>query len=287
MLCFCLKTSRLIKRFCFFIQCGIGCSLWESALDASCQKVCVSKTTRFPLFCPLHEKKLLIFQNKTEMNDFDNRQIFCVKGCNDASNFYFQWIKQEVSSPLAPALVPDSLTSTTLSLEWFVPPKFLELAKGNLFKKTKNETYFVQCYEDSEDDWKICGNQTIYENSTIHMERLQPYTKYKVRLNNVWLMITEQETNSTLFQFRVALLLSENEAIYSEPSVVISTNEEGAPESSPIVEQVGAVDQTRIMVSWKSGLKNNGPILSYRLEIRDLTQSGYNAVKVDDFDNSI
>lgn len=214
------------------------------------------------------------------MNDFDNRQIFCVKGCNDASNFYFQWIKQEVSSPLAPALVPDSLTSTTLSLEWFVPPKFLELAKGNLFKKTKNETYFVQCYEESEDDWKICGNQTIYGNATIHMERLQPYTKYKVRQNTVWL-ITPPGTNSTLFQFRVALLLSENEAIYSEPSVVISTNEEGAPESAPIVEQVGAVDQTRIMVSWKSGLKNNGPILSYRLEIRDLTQSGYNAVKVD------
>lgn len=115
------------------------------------------------------------------MNDFDNRQIFCVKGCNDASNFYFQWIRQEVSSPMPPALVPDSLTSTTLSLEWFVPPKFLELAKGNLFKKTKNETYFVQCYEDLEDDWKICGNQTIYENSTIHMEQLQPYTKYKVR----------------------------------------------------------------------------------------------------------
>lgn len=115
------------------------------------------------------------------MNDFDNRQIFCVKGCNDASNFYFQWIKQEVSSPAAPALVPDSLTATTLSLEWFVPSKFAELAKGNLFKKTKNETYFVQCHEDSEDDWKICGNQSIYENSTIHMERLQPYTKYKVR----------------------------------------------------------------------------------------------------------
>lgn len=78
----------------------------------------------------------------------------------------------------------------------------------------------------------------------------------------------------------MALLLSENEAIYSEPSVVISTSEEGVPESTPVIEQIGAVDQTRIMVSWKSGLKNNGPILSYKLEIRDLTQPGYNAVKV-------
>lgn len=94
-----------------------------------------------------------------------------------------------------------------------------------------------------------------------------------------------QKLNSSSFQFRVALLLSENEAIYSEPSVVISTNEEGVPESPPIIEQIGAVDQTRIMVSWKSGLKNNGPILSYKLEIRDLTQPGYIAVKVDLSDN--
>lgn len=80
--------------------------------------------------------------------------------------------------------------------------------------------------------------------------------------------------NENYFQFRIALLLSENEAIYSEPSVVISTNEEGFPESPPIVEQVGAVDQTRVMVSWKSGLRNNGPVIGYSLLIRDLTQTG-------------
>jgi len=121
------------------------------------------------------------FQNKNETSDFDNKEIYCVKGCNDASHFYFQWIKQEVLSPVAPALVPDSLSATSLSLEWSVPDKFLELAKGDLFKKTKNETYFMQCYEDSDVDWKICGNQTIYDNSTIHMEWLHPYTQYRVR----------------------------------------------------------------------------------------------------------
>jgi hypothetical protein len=77
-------------------------------------------------------------------------------------------------------------------------------------------------------------------------------------------------------------LLSENEAIYSESSVVISTCEEGSPESTPVILQVGAVDQTRIMVSWKSGLRNNGPILSYNLQIRDLT-NGYNAIKVENW----
>lgn len=84
--------------------------------------------------------------------------------------------------------------------------------------------------------------------------------------------------NSNQFQFRVALLLSENEAIYSDQSVVIHTNEEGIPESPPILLQVSALDQTRIMVSWKPGPKNNGPVLSYKLEINDFIS--FNLTKV-------
>jgi hypothetical protein len=76
------------------------------------------------------------------------------------------------------------------------------------------------------------------------------------------------------------LLLSENKAITSESSVVINTNEEGVPESSPTILNIKANDQTRIHVTWKPGNKNNGPIISYILQIRDLTQSGYTATKV-------
>lgn len=83
-----------------------------------------------------------------------------------------------------------------------------------------------------------------------------------------------------LFQFRVGLLLSENEAIYSQPSVIISTNEEGTPESKPQIISIRPVDHTRVMVSWKCGLKNNGKIISYSLLITDLSYSGYNAIKV-------
>jgi hypothetical protein len=72
-------------------------------------------------------------------------------------------------------------------------------------------------------------------------------------------------------QFRVALLLSENEAIYSEPSVIIRTLEDGIPESEPKIIQASAVDQSRIMVQWRSGLRNNGPVLSYALCIEDLS----------------
>lgn len=83
-----------------------------------------------------------------------------------------------------------------------------------------------------------------------------------------------------LIQFRVALLLFESEAIYSEPSVVISTFEDGVPESPPMITNIRANDQTRICVSWKPGTKNNGPIISYSLQIKDLTQNGYTAGKV-------
>lgn len=119
------------------------------------------------------------FQNKSDISDFDNRQIFCVKGCIDASNFYFDFMRQEFPNLLAPALVPDSLTSTTLSLEWSVPERFNELVRG---RRRNLRKYFVQCLEEDEADWKICGNQTIYANSTIHLEQLQPYTKYKVNI---------------------------------------------------------------------------------------------------------
>lgn len=93
-------------------------------------------------------------------------------GCNDALNLYFQWLKQEIGTPSAPALVADSLTATSLSLEWSVPQKFSQLAR------TKN--YLVQCYEGFEDDWKSCRNQTIDDNSTVRVDNLQPYTKYRV-----------------------------------------------------------------------------------------------------------
>lgn len=117
---------------------------------------------------------LLNFQNKTDKADFDLREIYCVMGCNDALNLYFQWLKQEIGTPTAPALVADSLTATSLSLEWSVPPKFSQLAR------TKN--YLVQCYEGFEDDWKSCRNQTIGDNSTVRVDNLQPYTKYRVIL---------------------------------------------------------------------------------------------------------
>lgn len=74
-------------------------------------------------------------------------------------------------------------------------------------------------------------------------------------------------------QFRVALLLSENEVIYSETSVIISTFEEGPPESKPQIIQSSAVDQTRILLRWKAGLRNNGRVLSYDLTIKDSVSS--------------
>jgi hypothetical protein len=107
-----------------------------------------------------------------------------------------------------------------------------------------------------------------------------PLNHHQLMENNFLFFIFCINFFIVLFQFRVALLLSENEAIYSQPSVIISTNEEGVPESKPQIILIRPVDQTRIMVSWKCGLKNNGKIISYSLLIKDLSHSGYNAIKV-------
>ena len=85
---------------------------------------------------------------------------------------------------------------------------------------------------------------------------------------------------TTYLQFRVALLLSENEAIISEQSVIISTLAQGIPMSKPIIVRCLAVDQTRISISWEPGAFVNGPILSYALLIKDLIPTGYFAIKV-------
>lgn len=81
-------------------------------------------------------------------------------------------------------------------------------------------------------------------------------------------------------QFRVALILSPNheKELFSEQSVIISTLPEGTPLSEPAIVRAVAVDHTRISVSWEPGPFPNGPILSYVLQIKDLT--GYSALKV-------
>lgn len=74
-------------------------------------------------------------------------------------------------------------------------------------------------------------------------------------------------------QFRVALLLSKqhDEFLTSEQSVIISTLPMGVPLSEPAIVRAVAVDHTRISVTWEPGPFPNGPVLSYVLQIRDLS----------------
>lgn len=71
----------------------------------------------------------------------------------------------------------------------------------------------------------------------------------------------------------------DQEFLFSDQSIVINTLPEGAPQESPTVRAI-AVDHTRISVSWEPGAYPNGPILSYKLQIRDLAPVGYTALKV-------
>lgn len=54
---------------------------------------------------------------------------------------------------------------------------------------------------------------------------------------------------------------------------MIKTFEEGIPESEPKIVQSSAVDQTRLLLRWHAGLRNNGRVLSYDLKIEDLSSS--------------
>lgn len=88
------------------------------------------------------------------------------------------FLLDEVGSMTAPALIAGTLNSTSLSLEWDIPKRLTELTKTNMY----HQSYLVQWrYEESAGDWTFCRNQSMGENSTVKVEDLHPYTKYRVR----------------------------------------------------------------------------------------------------------
>ncbi|XP_018353318.1 PREDICTED: proto-oncogene tyrosine-protein kinase ROS isoform X2 [Trachymyrmex septentrionalis] len=204
---------------CKIDQCTKGCEAWEQALDTSCQAVCNGTQELLP-----------------------PKELYCVLGCHDALNRYFQQLKAEIGIPPAPALVADSLTATSLSLEW----------KGVDIDRRAGISYLVQWrYEELAETWQYCRNQSWGEGDQILVENLQPYTKYR---------------------FRVALLLKSSqhnpEPIVSAPSVVILTYAADLPTSAPVIVRAAAVDSYRVSVSWEPGPFPNGPLLSYVLRLQ-------------------
>ncbi|XP_034172665.2 receptor protein-tyrosine kinase sevenless isoform X3 [Osmia lignaria lignaria] len=205
---------------CKIDQCTKGCGAWQRALDTSCQAVCNGTQELLP-----------------------PKELYCVLGCHDALNRYFQQLKAEIGIPPAPALVADSLTATSLRLEW----------KGiDIERRGGGISYLVQWrYEELAETWQYCRNQSWGEDDQILVENLQPYTKYR---------------------FRVALLLKSSqhnpEPIVSAPSVVIRTLAEGLPTSAPVIVRAAVVDSCRVSVSWEPGPFPNGPLLSYVLRLQ-------------------
>lgn len=205
-------------------------------------------------------------------------------GCNDALNRFLKWLKAEIGNPPAPALVADTLTATALSLEWEIPQRLAEITHGFLKPPTN---YLVQYkFEEIPSDWKFYSDAEVAA-STIHVESLQPYTKYRVR-SAIFLCVQKTTPPHFCFfffffhfQFRIALPLSnkQDEFLFSDQSIIISTLAQGRPQEPANVRAI-AVDHTRISVSWTPGAFPNGPILSYKLQIKDVAPVGYSAIKV-------
>ncbi|XP_076645581.1 receptor protein-tyrosine kinase sevenless isoform X2 [Halictus rubicundus] len=210
---------------CKIDQCTKGCGAWQRALDTSCQAVCNGTQELLP-----------------------PKELYCVLGCHDALNRYFQQLKAEIGIPPAPALVADSLTATSLRLEW----------KGiDIERRGGGISYLVQWrYEELAETWQYCRNQSWGEDDQILVENLQPYTKYR---------------------FRVALLLKSSqhnpEPIVSAASVVIRTLAAGLPTSAPVIVRAAVVDSCRVSVSWEPGPFPNGPLLSYVLRLQGADHS--------------
>ncbi|XP_049872297.1 proto-oncogene tyrosine-protein kinase ROS isoform X2 [Pectinophora gossypiella] len=212
---------------CSVQQCTLGCSLWQEGLEFSCQTVC-----------------------NVTLETVVSRELYCVMGCNEALNTYFQKLRELIGIPPAPALVADSLTATSLSLVW--EPRIL----GNL-------SYLVQWrYEELPGSWQYYSNASHSDRSIIHVENLRPYTKYR---------------------FRVAIFLSGHsgigEPVYSAPSVVISTLESGKPSSAPSALRAAAPDPSRVAISWEPGAFPNGPLISYVLRLTDTQPNTIDALE--------
>ncbi|XP_029680164.1 proto-oncogene tyrosine-protein kinase ROS-like isoform X3 [Formica exsecta] len=219
---------------CKIDQCTKGCEAWERALDTSCQAVCNGTQELLP-----------------------PKELYCVLGCHDALNRYFQQLKAEIGTPPAPALVADSLTATSLSLEW----------KG-VGKRAGGISYLVQWrYEELAETWQYCRNQSWGEGDQILVENLQPYTKYR---------------------FRVALFLKSSqhnpEPIVSAPSVVILTCPAGLPTSTPVIDIPATGDSNHYMfqnlepnqnysvsVTMRNGVGEGPPAIIYISTTREPT----------------
>ncbi|XP_049298477.1 protein sevenless isoform X2 [Anopheles funestus] len=247
---------------CYIKQCTIGCRQWELALESSCQHACVSIPGKTLSIYNTQTKRIFDpythTQNVSDQELLEAREWSCIAGCNDGLSRYFRWLKAEIGTPHAPALVADSLTATALALEWEIPERLVRLARH---RNRGPRSYLVQWrYEEVAGDWKYYRNQSMGDSSTVRVDNLQPYTKYR---------------------FRVALLLSphHDQVLTSEQSVIISTLPSGVPTSEPTIVRAVAVDHSRISISWEPGPFPNGPVLSYVLQIKDLHPIGYSALK--------
>lgn len=119
------------------------------------------------------------------------KELHCIVSCNTALAAYFDWLVEAVGVPAAPVLVADSLTATSLSLEWELPERLIAFTSSPVRRPLITDSYLVQWrYEEMAGDWKFCRNQSIARNNgTVRVDNLHPYTKYRVSDIDRWHMI--------------------------------------------------------------------------------------------------
>ncbi|KAL3251010.1 hypothetical protein MRX96_055273 [Rhipicephalus microplus] len=228
-----------------YADCGSRLLVEEESFNVVCDEECRLRKCRdgcdkwrYPSSCD-H------VCNKTGSSH--GKDLFCLMGCNLAVTEYLRHVKAQIGQPLPPYLVADSRTHDTVTIRWKTSPL------------APNVTYLVQWkYEALPSDWEYYRPDLPLAKNVLRIQGLRPYTKYR---------------------FRVAWILLPNQSpLFSQPSVVISTEPHGVPSTPPKITSLTTVGPRSIAVSWDPPLFPNGPILSYALYLVE-QPSGFTTVK--------
>ncbi|XP_077977455.1 proto-oncogene tyrosine-protein kinase ROS-like [Glandiceps talaboti] len=218
-----LSASNEIDRdfacgaVCKIDKCKYGCTLYQNAtLDSSsCRTAC----------------------NETEDLDSVSKIQNCNHGCNYANDLFVQQVIANSGDPSEPLLVADSLTNTSLQLEWTAAtnPDILYLIQWKYYDLVSDWTYYQP-------------NQPLND-TTVEITNLHPYTTYL---------------------FKVIWIITAKDTLQSPPSLPMTTLPSGVPSSSPTITELSSPSHSTIYITWEAPLFINGPLTNYQISLIEI-----------------
>uniref|UniRef100_A0A1A9VWK8 Tyrosine-protein kinase receptor n=1 Tax=Glossina austeni TaxID=7395 RepID=A0A1A9VWK8_GLOAU len=244
-----------VRKQCFHSRCSKGCQQWWHALKESetCQEACAS-VQFYPYDLP------------------------CISACETSQSHY--WHLQRVlvetlietitvaSNSSKPQLLLNGEFSAkqTLTLKWPVTKQFSRQHQHHhvYHYHLANRLFNIQ-YQYVEKP-KPGQQLELEENPTETWWNLLDYN-----CNDEFECDIKSLTPYATYRFRFMLVFGENpeDILYSPSSDAFSTPAWGKPLSKPIITKTLALDHKRIVLFWQPGELANGPLINYKLILKD------------------